>query len=1345
MYRMLNFNKYLFFPLVFISFFLYANEEILPCGLPSNLSIKSISQNMAKIGWNNNSEVKGWKIKWRIKENQYLVQDTSGLITTNSYDFINLLSNKNYYFRIKTICKDSESEWSNEYNFVTYLTNPSECDMKLSIKDPGSNNQIEKTIFYIQNNEFGNKFLGEDVFIQNVHLILKHDWTSDIDIKLTSPSGKSMYLIKNLNFATQKGFGNLNSPDCKDALIFSDLACGGIAKDKNDSIKGIFIPKEPISSLYDASSPAGTWILEIADKAKNNAGILKYFNIEFAPLICPVPEEVKVIPQSDSEIKIMWKENLLIDSVFINVKNAEVNKTLKVKNNLYYFVNDLNNLNEYQISLQSKCFNNTSAFSCEKKIKTLCHKVSLKENFDEKIACEDPCFEDCLNSDLWYNSPEHDKRWLINEKSTFTENTGPDTGVYDQGKYIYLESSPGNCEQDTISILQSVCLKVTENADGCDMSFYYHMFGADIGSLTLEISTDAGASWQTLFSKSGNIGNHWNKATIDLQLFKNKVCLFRFKGNTKKDKAFGDIALDEILFYNVVEPEIADYTYFIDNDNDGFGSNKLGELICIDIYPGYVHNDTDCDDFDDKINPNAKEIKCNFIDENCNGMNDDGQGDKPLKITLINKLNESCAGQHNGMIVLGVEEGIPPYNFLWSNGSTDSILVNVGQGNYYCKITDKSGCGIISPVFSVELNNILNIQVTDLQNTICNGNADGYIKIGVVGGTDPISFKWSNGSVEKDIFNLKEGLYSVTAIDNSGCIGSLENIEIKALKSFSVGIVQSIKPSCFGLKNGKLEIKVLDGVAPYTFNWNNGKTGSLITGLGAGKYYCTISDNANCSEIFGPISLNEPEKFEIKINSIDHVGCIGQENGSIEISAKGGEKPYSFQWISSVFTDFINLNDDIYNLRAGLYTLFASDKNGCKYELKDVEIKTIDSINAKIDHKIDVSCSKSSEGLISLNASNGYNNYYYFWNNGSNERIIDSLNAGTYSVTITDDLGCKFVINNIEIENLNIPLNINLYEKKSIKCNGDKTAELVVEVNSNSIPIDYNWSSGDRHFHNNSIDTISNIAAGTYTLTVTDNNGCTGVSQTFEIAQPEKMEINDVNVNEIKCFGDNSGTIELDISGGIEPYSVIWNDSLFSGNKLIKLKAGSYIGVITDKNDCKLLTDIIELSEPAKLNIKIFTTDAAKNQKNGTALLLVEGGVSPYEIQWDENTGLQTGQLAINLAKGWYNATITDYNNCTEKVQVFINESSVATSETEDSKILIFPNPANENVKLLVKGLVIDEVKLFDQLGHNVQSQMGKSNSGMIIIDLSNLNTGFYYVIVRSEEKYFVRKLLKIK
>jgi subtilisin-like proprotein convertase family protein len=1345
MFRKLNFYKYLFLPLVFIGTFLYGNDENSPCSLPSNLSIKSVSLNSAKIGWINNAEVKGWKIKWRIKENQYQAQDTSGLITTNFYEFINLASNKNYFFRIKTICKDSESDWSNEYNFVTFLTNPSDCDMKLTIKDPGSSNQVEKTLFYIQNNDFENKFLGEDVFIQNIHLILKHDWTSDIDIKLTSPSGKSVSLIKNLNFATQKGFGNLNSQDCKDALIFSDLACSGIAKDKNDSIIGIFIPKEPISSLYDASSPVGTWILEISDKAKNNIGTLKYFNIEFAPLICPVPEEIRIIPESNSEIKILWKDNLLIDSVLVNVKNNEINKTFKIKNNSYYLINELNDQSEYQISLQSKCFNNISAFSCEKKIQTLCNKVLLKENFDDKLACEDPCFEDCLNSEFWYNSPDHDKRWLINEKSTSTENTGPDNGVYDHGKYIYLESSPGNCEHDTISILQSVCLKVTDNADGCDMSFNYHMFGADIGSLSLEISTDAGNSWQSLFIKSGNMGNQWNKVTIDLQAFKNKVCLFRFVGKTKKDKAFGDIGLDEILFFNVLVPNNADYTYFVDKDKDGFGFNDIGKLICIDLYPGYVNNNTDCDDDNDKINPNAVEIKCNFIDENCNGNTDDSQGDKPLKLTLIDKINESCAGQLNGIIILKVEEGIPPYKFLWSNGSTDSILINVGKGDYYCKISDKTGCGIISPVYSVDLNNTLNIQVADLQNTICNGNADGYIKINVAGGIEPITYSWSNESVDKNIFNLNAGLYSVTVSDDSGCTGNLENIEIKALKSFNVGIVQSIKPSCFGSKDGKLEIKVLDGIPPYTYKWNYGQTGKLISGLSAGNYFCTISDNANCSETYGPIILNEPEKFEIKINSIDHVSCIGQENGNIEISVKGGEKPYSFQWTSPDFDDFISFGDDIYNLRSGLYSLFASDKNGCRYELNNVEIETLDSINASIVNKQDVSCAKSGEGLISLSPSNGYNNYYYLWNNGSNKSFVDSLNAGTYSVTVTDDLGCKFVINNIEIENLNIPLDVDLVQNKFIKCFGDKTAELIAEVDSYSIPLDFNWSSGDRHFHDSSSDTISNLTTGIYTLTVTDNSGCTGVSKPLVVVQSKQMKINEVSINEIDCYGDNSGYVELDISGGIEPYSVIWNDSLYSGNKLIKLKAGKYVGMITDKNECQLLTDTIELIEPAKLNIKIITTDAGKNQINGTALLLIEGGVSPYEIQWDENTGYQTGQLAINLAKGWYNATITDYNNCTEKVQVFINETSVATSEPEDLELILFPNPAKENVNLFIRQKIIDEVKLFDQLGNIGQVHIQKSDSGLAIIDISYLNSGLYYIIIRSEGRYYIRKLLKIE
>ncbi|MGE5354869.1 MAG: T9SS type A sorting domain-containing protein [Deltaproteobacteria bacterium] len=1319
----------------------HGQDEILPCDLPSNLNIKTITLNSAKISWKNNENVQGWIIKWRLQNGQYTDSNNSGLIDTNFYELTNIYPNSKYFFRIKSVCSSGESTWSNEYTFVTNLTNPSSCSMNLPVKDPGGNNQTEKTYFYIYNSEFSGRSLGEDVFIQKINLILDHDWTSDIEIKLTSPAGRSVFLVKSLNVNNLKGFGNPKDDECLEVMSFSDDACKS-QSEVNDRFVGDFLPKEQISGFYDGNSPEGIWVIEITDKVKINAGSLEYFDISFAPVICPIPSDIEIAPVDDQSIEIVWDQHVLVDTLILKLTKDNETRFFKSFNSGVILINDLMSDTEYQISLQSKCYNYISAYSCPKTIRTFCKSPIIREAFNENEMCEDPCLTDCLRSEFWFNDYRFDKKWLVNAGPTKTENTGPDQDVFGGGKYIYLESSRGECELDTIATLQSVCLKVNESADGCDMSFFYHMYGIDIGSLSLEISENAGISWSTLFQIHGNQGNHWHRKEIDLQTYKSKVCIFRFTGKVKNDRSFGDLALDDITFFSCSKLVSSDYTFYPDHDNDGYGKDTTGLFICMPQVQNYVKNNKDCNDQNKNINPEATEIKCNFIDENCNGMSDDSGQDKPLKINLLEILNVSCKGKTDGKIILSVEDGLPPYNFLWSNGSTDSLLMNASSGNYTCRIIDKTGCGMITGPYFIGEEVNMQLNVTTLKHTQCKGISSGEIEVEVNNGTGPYLYQWSNLMNTKKISGLSPGFYSVTVTGADGCKVVSDLIEIKALASFTVGINQMIEPSCYGYGNGTLELKVSGGKAPYKFFWNNGANDSKITGIKAGIYYCTITDADNCSQIEGPIKLNQPDEFKIKITSIDNVSCIGEENGSIEISASGGKIPYSFQWISHDYNDFVSFSDDIYNLRAGLYELFASDLNGCSVNLDNIEIKTIDSIEAFIDNITDASCARSNEGLIAVKVTKGYQNYYYYWNNGGNESSIDSLAAGSYSVTVTDDLGCKFVINNIEVKSLDMPFDIELQLLNGIRCNGKGDGAIRAYAGSDFPPFDFNWSAGIRNFTPQKKDSIINLNSGIYNVTVTDNAGCVGISENFVLDEPPEIEISSIEVDEILCYGNNSGSIKLEISGGIKPYSISWNNGAYSGDKISKLFAGTYLPSIKDANGCILLGDSVNIGQPNELTVKIVTKDAGKNQSNGEVFLLIEGGVSPYEVVWDSNAKNQTGPHAFNLAKGWYSATITDYNECEKKLQVYINENTVSTRELAEIDANIYPNPASDHFVIEALSSQVKAAQLFTIQGKNVDNIKTElfGESGIIVFNLPP--SGLYILRIETENSTDFKKIV---
>lgn len=202
-------------------------------------------------------------------------------------------------------------------------------------------------------------------------------------------------------------------------------------------------------------------------------------------------------------------------------------------------------------------------------------------------------------------------------------------------------------------------------------------------------------------------------------------------------------------FYNAVNPIVTDYTFYPDRDGDGFGKDTVGVFICLPDPVQYVKNNLDCDDGDFYTNPNAEEIKCNFEDENCNGMLDDAEGEKPLTVNLISIKSEFCRGRNDGNIILSVQDGIPPYNFLWSNGSTDSILVDVGEGNYSCLVTDQTGCGLITPLYYIHQNGNMLIDASVIKHTQCNGKNDGEIEISVWGGLPPYTYNWNNNSYTK--------------------------------------------------------------------------------------------------------------------------------------------------------------------------------------------------------------------------------------------------------------------------------------------------------------------------------------------------------------------------------------------------------------------------------------------------------------------------------------------------------------------------------------------------------------------------------------------------------------------
>ncbi len=330
-------------------------------------------------------------------------------------------------------------------------------------------------------------------------------------------------------------------------------------------------------------------------------------------------------------------------------------------------------------------------------------------------------------------------------------------------------------------------------------------------------------------------------------------------------------------------------------------------------------------------------------------------------------------------------------------------------------------------------------------------------------------------------------------------------------------------------------------------------------------------------------------------------------------------------------------------------------------------------------------------------------------------------------------MGCKSILDNIEIINLNIPIDVNIIQLDSILCYGEKTASIKATVNSQNAPYDYNWSAGTKIIRKESSDTLSEIGAGSYIVTITDNKGCIGESNSIVIEQPPQLQIIDVDVDEILCFDDNTGRISIEIKGGVPEYKVFWNDSLFTGNEIIKLKAGTYHCTVSDQNNCIIESNDILITQPDEINVMIISNPAHKNYADGSAKLLIQGGISPYQIQWDANANNQTGDEAVNLSSGQYSATITDFNGCVKEIKVFISEI-VATQNPLGDKIQIYPNPGNKYLFISGKNKDISAFELISISGKIYIPKTVLLSSEIHKIEIADIPAGSYILKIIQKE-----------
>ena len=553
----------------------------------------------------------------------------------------------------------------------------------------------------------------------------------------------------------------------------------------------------------------------------------------------------------------------------------------------------------------------------------------------------------------------------------------------------------------------------------------------------------------------------------------------------------------------------------------------------------------------------------------------------------------------------------------------------------------------VSPV-----NLTANIQKTDVK---CFNGSDGTATVTVNGGTGNYSYSWApSGGSGSTATGLKAGTYTVTINDNTAACVITASVTINQPPLLQAAIPSNTPAKCNGGSDGTATGSGSGGTPGYSYAWSNGQSGPNASGLAAGSYTLTVTDANGCTKT-ATVVITEPAKM-ITATSTTNVTCFSGNNGTATDNPQGGgTPPYSFVWSTSP----AQTTQTATGLIAGAYSVTVTDQKGCKV----IDNVTITEPGITIAAS-DASCHAGSDGTATVTPSGPSPSYTYLWSNGGTSQTITGLIAGNYSVTVTDAYSC--VISKSTVVNEPSPLVIGL-SKTDVSCFNGSNGTATVSASGGTPGYTYLWMPSAQ-----STASASNLAAGSYHVTVTDAKACTIVDSITLIQPPPVLATITASKN-ITCNGGNDGSASIAGSGGMPGYTYSWNTTPAQNTQnATTLTAGSHTGIVTDANGC-LATASVLLTEPSKLiaAISSSTDVSCHGGKDGAATVTASGSVPPYTYLWNTSPS-QTTTSINNLQVGLYSVTVTDANLCIQTTSIFISEPAPLILNTAQTNVSCF-------------------------------------------------------------------------
>ena len=705
-----------------------------------------------------------------------------------------------------------------------------------------------------------------------------------------------------------------------------------------------------------------------------------------------------------------------------------------------------------------------------------------------------------------------------------------------------------------------------------------------------------------------------------------------------------------------------------------------------------------------------------------------------LTLTASNVSNVNCNGGNDGSITVNTTGGTGPFSYTWSTGFTDTLGTPIALQGFEGTSNDNWNFTPSPATYNTEGDSLVNGSddvwavieeftgdidtssqglyfwgMQDLDNP--NGGGNFYHTLTFdpqnVAGQSGISVAFDYFS---DGFDTSDSIEYQVEFDN-GTNWNINGTPLNKNTQLWTTVVIPVPDTASFVRlrlqasqNGSSDYAGFDNVRLLS------SATSSVSNLTAGSYAVAITDAAGCTT-FTSINITEPTALSASITASTDVTCNGAADGSATATVSGGTTGYTYLWSNGATTATIT------GLSGGTYTVSVTDANGCGPEVDSVVIAEPMAITLSITASSDVTCNGAADGSATVTASGGTGTLTYLWSTNDLTPSVSNLGGGTYTVSVTDANFCGPFTATVTI-NEPTALVLSLSSSNDVTCGGAADGHVATAASGGTAPYTYLWSNAA------TTDSIGGLSGGTYTLTLTDANGCTEVL-TQTLTEPTAITTNPA-LTDVLCYGEDNGAATLNEAGGVAPLTVDWG-----GANPGQLAAGTYVYTITDANNCTLI-DSVTIVEPDSLTLTATVTAESVNGNDGAIDLSVSGGTAPYTYAWAP--GAETTEDLSGLAGGTYTVTVTDDNGCTKVLEVEVGSHVGFGELNANLQVSLYPNPARDLVNLKWEGNTNQqvEVEVRNALGQIVH-RSATSDQGIYTIDLSHTGTGIYFVQVKMD------------